>query len=142
MLNKQIEEFRKFQKRTLILGIGKSILSLLIVSKLYYLQILNKSKFGKLSETNRIKIRVLYPERGVISDIKGKKLADNRIDYQITILKEDKKHLKKTLENLGKIINISTSELNLLEKNLKKRTLDDFVIVKRNFRRVRTFIMN
>ena len=132
MLNKQIEEFRKFQKRTLILGIGKSLLSLLIVSKLYYLQILNKSKFGKLSETNRIKIRVLYPERGVISDITGKKLADNRIDYQITILKEDKKHLKKTLENLGKIINISTSELNLLEKNLKKRTLDDFVIVKRN----------
>ena len=77
MLNKQIEEFRKFQKRTLILGIGKSILSLLIVSKLYYLQILNKSKFGKLSETNRIKIRVLYPERGVISDIKGKSNNSN-----------------------------------------------------------------
>ena len=106
MLNKQIEEFRKFQKRTLILGIGKSLFSLVIVSKLYYLQILNKSKFGKLSETNRIKIRILYPERGIIADNYGKKLAENRIDYQITILKEDKKYLNKTLPGLGKIINL------------------------------------
>lgn len=132
MLNKQIEEFRKFQKRTLILGIGKSLFSLLIVSKLYYLQILNKSKFGKLSETNRIKIRILYPERGIITDNNGKKLAENRIDYQITILKEDKQYLKQTLQGLGKIITFSKNEVDLLEKNLKKRSLDDFVIVKRN----------
>ncbi len=132
MLNKQIEEFRRFQKRTLILGVCKSMFSLLIISKLYYLQILNKSKFGKLSETNRIKIRILYPERGIIRDNNGKNLAANRIDYQLTILKEDKKFLSGTLNSLGKIITLSKNELTLLEKNLKKRSLDDFVIVKRN----------
>ena len=58
MLNKNIQDLRTFQKRTFILGMGKAFFSFVLISKLYYLQILNKSKFGKLSDTNRVKIRI------------------------------------------------------------------------------------
>ena len=51
-MNKEIEEYKKFQKRIFILGLGKGLFSSLLIAKLYYLQILNKSKFGKLSEDN------------------------------------------------------------------------------------------
>ena len=95
MLNKNIQDLRTFQKRTFILGMGKAFFSFVLISKLYYLQILNKSKFGKLSDTNRVKIRIIYPERGVIYDSTGNKIAENRIDYQITILKEDKNKIKR-----------------------------------------------
>ena len=102
MLNKNLHDLRKFQKRTFILGMGKTIFSLLLISKLYYLQVLNKSKFGKLSETNRVKIRIIYPQRGIIFDSLGRKLAGNRIDYQITILKEDKDLIKENIKGCKK----------------------------------------
>lgn len=132
MLNKKIDDSIKFQKRTLILAIGKIIFSIILIGKLYYLQIINKSKFGRLSETNRIKIRILYPERGVIYDINGNKLAQNRIDYQITILKENLKYIDKNIKELSKIIFFSDDEINFIKKNLKKKTFNDYVIIKRN----------
>ena len=94
-MNKEIEQYKKFEKRIFILGLGKAFFTSLLVGKLYYLQILNKSKFGKLSETNRIKIKIIYPERGVIFDRFGKEIASNRIDYQISLLKEKKMKLTK-----------------------------------------------
>ena len=90
-MNRDIEEHKGFQKRIFILGLGKAILSSLIIGKLYYLQILNRSKFGKLSEDNRTKIKILYPERGIIFDQNNIRIAENRIDYQISLLKEKKK---------------------------------------------------
>ena len=62
MMNKDIEDFRGFQRRSMILGIGKAFFSFILIGKLYYLQIINQSKYGKLSESNRIKIRILYPD--------------------------------------------------------------------------------
>lgn len=132
MLNKNLHDLRKFQKRTFILGMGKTIFSLLLISKLYYLQVLNKSKFGKLSETNRVKIRIIYPQRGIIFDSLGRKLAGNRIDYQITILKEDKDLIKENIKGLKKILYFSDEEIKFLKNNIKKRSLDDYLIIKRN----------
>ena len=132
MLNKSIQDLRRFQKRTFILGMGKAFFSFVLISKLYYLQILNKSKFGKLSDTNRVKIRILYPERGVIYDSTGNKIAENRIDYQITILKEDKNKIKENIKKLSNFLSFSKEEKVFIEKNFKKNSLDDFIIVKKN----------
>ena len=132
MLNKSIQDLRRFQKRTFILGMGKAFFSFVLISKLYYLQILNKSKFGKLSDTNRVKIRILYPERGVIYDSTGNKIAENRIDYQITILKEDKNKIKENIKKLSNFLSISKEEKVFIQKNFKKNSLDDFIIVKKN----------
>ena len=120
MLNKSIQDLRRFQKRTFILGMGKAFFSFVLISKLYYLQILNKSKFGKLSDTNRVKIRILYPERGVIYDSTGNKIAENRIDYQITILKEDKNKITEYIKKLSNFLSISKEEKVFIQKNFKK----------------------
>ena len=37
-MNKEIEEYKKFQKRIFILGIGKGLFSIFLIAKLYYLQ--------------------------------------------------------------------------------------------------------
>ena len=83
-MNKDIEEYKKFKKRVFILGFGKAFLTSLLIGKLYHLQILNNLKFGKLSETNRVKIKLVYPQRGIIFDKRGNEIASNRIDYQIS----------------------------------------------------------
>ncbi len=131
-MNRDIEEYKGFQRRVLILGFGKAILSSLIIGKLYYLQILNKSKFGKLSEDNRTKIKILYPERGIIFDQNNKKIAENRIDYQLSILKEKKSLINQEIFKLQKILYITEDDLLQLKKNIKRNTLDDFITIKKN----------
>lgn len=131
-MNKEIEDFKRFQKRALLLGFGKVLFTSLLIGKLYYLQILNKSKFGKLSETNRIKVKILYPERGIIFDENGEKIAQNRIDYQLAVLKEKKKKIDLNIQNLKKIIEFTDYDLVQLKKNIKRNNLDDFITIKQN----------
>ena len=70
-MNREINLEKKIRRRSLLLGISKSIFTLLVFGKLFYLQILQKSKYGKLSDHNRIKVKILYPERGKIFDRNG-----------------------------------------------------------------------
>ena len=131
-MNKEIEEYKKFEKRIFILGISKAIFTSLLIGKLYHLQILNKLKFGKLSETNRVKIKITHPERGVIFDKNGVEIASNRIDYQISFLKEKKKDLSININNLRKIISITDEDLIYAKRNFKRNRLNDFVTLKKN----------
>ena len=75
-----------FRKRSFILASLKTFFTLVIFGKLYHLQILDKSKYDKLSDLNRIKVKILYPERGVIFDKFDKPIAKNRLDFQLNIL--------------------------------------------------------
>ena len=81
---------KKIKRRTLLLGLSKTFFTFLVFGKLFYLQILQKSKYGKLSEANRIKLKIVYPERGTIFDLYDKPIASNRIDYQLSIFKDKK----------------------------------------------------
>ena len=131
-MNREIEEYKKFEKRIFILGIGKAAFTALLIGKLYYLQILNKLKFGKLSETNRVKIKIIHPERGIIFDKNGLEIASNRIDYQISFLKEKEKYLSMNVHNLRKIIKITNEDLTFAKRNFKRNRLNDFVTIKKN----------
>lgn len=141
-MNRDFEDIKKFQKRTFILGLGKGLLTSLLVGKLYYLQILNKTKFGKLSETNRIKIKILYPQRGIIFDRYNERIAENRIDFQIILNKDEKKKVKNIISNLKKIIVFNYDDQKEIEKNLKRNSLDDFITIKKNlsWEELETFI--
>ena len=84
-MSKDLNLEKKIKRRALLLGISKSFFTLLVFGKLYYLQILQKSKYGKLSDLNRTKVKILYPERGIIFDLYDKPIASNKVDYQLSI---------------------------------------------------------
>ena len=50
----------------------------------------------------------------------GNKIAENRIDYQITILKEDKNKIKENIKKLSNFLSFSKEEKVFIEKNFKK----------------------
>ena len=57
-MNKEVKKSKILRRRAFILGISKSLITGMVISKLYYLQILQKSKYGKLSESNKTKIKI------------------------------------------------------------------------------------
>ena len=85
MITRDLSHTQKVRRRSLILGGIKSLFTIVVCGKLYYLQILNKSKYGKLSDLNRTKVKILYPERGVIFDKFGIPIASNRYLANIDI---------------------------------------------------------
>ena len=98
-MSSEFNKYQQLRRRSLILGVSKSLFTFLVCGKLYYLQILNKSKYGKLSDLNRTKVKILYPERGKIFDLYNKPIASNRLDFQLNIFREKKKIDKKIYFN-------------------------------------------
>lgn len=131
-MNKAVNKSKILRRRALILGMSKSLIVGMVISKLFYLQILRKSKYGKLSESNKTKIKILYPERGIIFDLYGKPIASNQIDYQLNILKEQKKYVNQTIHKLESIIQFSKFDLDQVKLNLRDENLSDFITIKKN----------
>jgi penicillin-binding protein 2 len=71
--------------------------TLLIVARLFYLQVLDDS-YIKKSENNAIKIKYEYPERGYIYDRKGKLLVANQPSYDVMVTPNELEEDLDTLE--------------------------------------------
>jgi penicillin-binding protein 2 len=80
------------------------IATILIVSRLFYLQVIDESLKLK-SDNNAIKIKYDYPERGYIYDRYGKLMVANQPSYDIMVIPKDVKNID-TLE-FCKLLNIS-----------------------------------
>ena len=131
-MSREVNFEKKIKRRALILGLSKTFFTFLVFGKLFYLQILQKSKYGKLSDTNRIKLKIVYPERGIIFDLYDKPIASNRIDYQLSIFKDKKNLVYDYVKKLRGHINFSEMDLELIKSNLNEQDLSDFITIKRN----------
>ena len=132
MITRDLNHGQKVKRRSFILAGIKSIFTLIICGKLYYLQILNKSKYGKLSDINRTKVKILYPERGTIFDKFGNPIAANRLDYQLNIFKEKSDLINRYISKLKNIIFFSQRDYQQLKINLSRKDISDFIILKKN----------
>jgi len=72
------------------------IVAILLLIRLFYLQVINDSLKLK-SENNAIKIKYDYPERGYIYDRNGKLLVANQPSYDIMVIPKEIKNID-TLE--------------------------------------------
>ena len=66
-------------------------------ARLYYLQHLQEKKYKTLSNKNRLKVDIIPPKRGLISDSNGRIIADTKRIFRVEILKETILNLKKVL---------------------------------------------
>jgi penicillin-binding protein 2 len=67
-------------------------LFLILLARLYYLQIIKGAEFRRLSENNCVRLRNIPPSRGLIFDRKGVLIVDNRPSFSVSIVPEDAKH--------------------------------------------------
>lgn len=93
--------------RKILLPVLIVIAALLIMARLFYLQILDDS-YIKKSDNNAIKIKYEYPERGYIYDRSGQLLVANQPSYDIMVTPKDVKNID-TLEFCN-LLNISKEE--------------------------------
>ena len=104
MVSKSISKSKLLKRRSLILGISKTLITSLVIGKLYYFKSYKNQNMENYQIQNKTKIKILYPERGKILDLYGLPIASNKIDYQLNILKEKQKHIFQIIKKLDNII--------------------------------------
>ncbi|MFN4894139.1 MAG: penicillin-binding protein 2 [Bacteroidota bacterium] len=93
------------------------VVFLIILLRLFYLQVIDE-RYRQLAMDNAVYAKVIYPERGIIYDRKGKAILNNTIIYDLMVTPAEVKGID-TLE-LCRLLEIDTAEF-------RKRMIDAIV---------------
>lgn len=105
-----------------VLGFGLLIfLTLLLVARLFYLQIVQHNIYTTLSDRNRIQVQSLPPNRGLIYDVNGELIADNIPSHNLTITIERVDDLDATLAKIDELVGVSDAQVESFRKRLRRR---------------------
>jgi len=115
------KESRTFKIRAILAFAVVVCLLMVLVVRLFYLQVVEHERFSAISEDNRVQLQPVPPNRGLIYDRNGVLLADNRPSYSVTILKEEVEDLEQTLVDLQELIPITDREIGRFKKRLLQR---------------------
>jgi len=119
-------------RRMFILSAAKTFVFLSIVARLFYLQISENLKWRSLSDKNRLREWKVVPQRGIIEDYFGNKIAKNSQVFQVHMIPEDVPNLEVLFFKLSKVINFDKNERKKLIKKLKKRKPWEPIIIADN----------
>ncbi len=119
-------------RRMFILSTVKIAVFISILSRLFYLQISENIKYRSLSDKNRLREWKIAPQRGVIEDYFGEKIAKNTQVFQLHMVPEDVPNLEELFFKLSKIIDFDKKMQKRLIKQLKKRKPWEPIIVSDN----------
>ncbi|HEX9024810.1 MAG TPA: penicillin-binding protein 2 [Geobacteraceae bacterium] len=101
-------------RRLLGLSIAAAFLFLLLVTRLWYLQIIESETLMDLSESNRLRFVPVAASRGAILDRNGKVLVKNTPSFSLAVIPQDVKDKDLLIDRLSRALNVERSEL--LEK--------------------------
>ncbi len=82
-----------------------------LIVRLFYLQIIEGEDFRRQSEINSIRLQSMDAPRGLVYDRNGSLLVDNRPSFDLSIIPKDAKPIDGTLAKLSQRINIAEDDL-------------------------------
>ena len=106
-------------RRMFILSIAKVVVFGGILTRLFSLQIFENRKYTTLSERNRLREWKLVPQRGVIEDFFGNRIADNTQVYQLHMVPENVSRLDTVFFRLKNLINLKDKKISKIKKKNK-----------------------
>lgn len=119
MKREEQDRQKLFTRRTVVMAGLQGGLMAVLFGRLYYLSVVESERYSMLAEENRIDLRLLAPERGLITDRTGILLARNRQNYRVVLVPEQTSrgrtrrrsellaHVEVTLDKLGQLIPLS-----------------------------------
>lgn len=120
-MNRKGEKNRVVLRRTLIVIFFNLMAFVVIIARLYYLQIIEADKYRTMSDENRISTRFLVPPRGLVYDRNGEIIARNEQNFQALLIAEQTSDIEYTLKTFRKVIALSKDEEKKIAKDLQRK---------------------
>jgi len=116
-----LRESRLFGSRLTVVAGVVVALTLILLLRIAYLQIVNYRHFATLSQENRVNPIPIPPVRGFILDRNGVVLAQNYPVLTLEVVPDQVEDMGTLLRELGKIITLNERDLKLFAKQLRER---------------------
>jgi penicillin-binding protein 2 len=97
----------RLRKAVLCVGIG----CLILLLRLWYLQILEGDRYFTLSTNNRLRVRIVEAPRGFILDRRGEVMVENRPTFDLYATPEDVKNPKEVAATLAGILKTPAEDI-------------------------------
>ena len=111
---------RLIRSRILFGGVALIVLTLLLIFRMYYLQVVQFEHHSTLAENNRIHVQSLPPTRGMIYDRNGVLIADNRASFSLTLTRERAGDWEHVLDSIIEILELDSDSRELFEKRIRQ----------------------
>lgn len=99
------------RKRVLGTGAVLVFFVMIILLRLWFLQIHKGEEYKNRAENNRVRIREVAPPRGDILDRNGKELVTNRPSFNVVLVREDSNDIDGLLKRLSVVLKEDVSVL-------------------------------
>ena len=97
------------------------LLTVGLVSRLFYLQVVRYNELSTQSDENRVLVQPVPPTRGLIYDTNGKLLAVNKPSHILSIVREQTKDLGGLLDDIDNILPLTDGELQRFHQRVRRR---------------------
>lgn len=105
MLNK------KFAYRLEFMMLAGILIILILIGRMFYLQILKGSYYRRQAEGNRTRYTRILAPRGIIYDCNGEELANNKPGVMVSLVRRTDAYPEETLERLSQLLHIPLDEI-------------------------------
>lgn len=118
---KDHEKDARLVRRRIVFGaVCILLLSLALMGRAYYLQVVKYDYHSTLSENNRVHVQPIPPTRGLIFDRNDIIIADNRPSYSLMITRERAGDWPVILDEVASILGLDAETRELLDKRAKQ----------------------
>ena len=107
------------QRATVAIAVA-ALLFLLLLIRLFDLQLLQGERYRLAARENHIRLIPIEPPRGVIYDRMGRVLAENLPAYRLALIPDQTPDLEMTLRRLREVVELSDEEIARFRKRLKR----------------------
>ncbi|PKG82095.1 penicillin-binding protein 2 [Colwellia sp. 75C3] len=121
VIRNQSAEANLFARRAFIAFTGVVLVLLILFGNVYNLQVESFEKYQTRSNSNRIKLLPVAPNRGLIYDRNGVLLADNKPVYSLEVIAEDVEDIKASIVEVSKLLNITPERQRKFFKSMKRK---------------------
>src|SRR2546422_38145 len=119
----------QFRRRAQLLAALTCVVFLLLIGRLFFLQILQGERFTYLSENNRIRLKKIPGTRGMVFDRRGQLLVDSRPSFDLLFVPEDSTDPEGTLRSLARFLARDEGELlKLLDQNKSRLPFEEIAV--------------
>jgi penicillin-binding protein 2 len=115
------QEAQLIKARVVICCVLIACISLIILVRMFQLQVVGYEHFATLSEDNRVKIVPVAPTRGLVFDRNGTVIAQNVPTYSLEVVPEAVEDIDGLIAGLGRIVPISEDDEARFRELLKKK---------------------
>ena len=106
-----VRELMESKQRIMVLSFVVSAIFLLLIIRLWHLQILSSDDYKTMSENNRLRFVPVAASRGAILDRNGTVLVSNRPSFSLAVVPQEVKDRDALLSQLSNLLGLDRTEM-------------------------------